>query len=99
MANELGLRSLSFEVDNLQAQVDRLATEGYGLVGGIGHYADVWRMAYRAGKTRFAAARLRTSALRPWPPCNERCHTGVPGPARHDSFSGLVVTLSYPKWS
>lgn len=49
MANELGLRSLSFEVDDLQAQVDRLATEGYGLVGGIGHYENVWRMAYVRG--------------------------------------------------
>jgi catechol 2,3-dioxygenase-like lactoylglutathione lyase family enzyme len=49
MANELGLRSLSFEVDDLQAQVDRLATEGYGLVGGIGQYERVWRMAYVRG--------------------------------------------------
>lgn len=49
MANELGLRSLSFEVDDLQAQVDRLATEGYGLVGGIGEYEGVWRMAYVRG--------------------------------------------------
>lgn len=49
MANELGLRSLSFEVDDLQAQVDRLASEGYGLVGGIGQYEGVWRMAYVRG--------------------------------------------------
>ncbi|POH61317.1 VOC family protein [Arthrobacter glacialis] len=49
MANELGLRSLSFEVDDLQAQVDRLATEGYGLVGGIGEYEGIWRMAYVRG--------------------------------------------------
>lgn len=49
MANELGLRSLSFEVDDLQAQVDRLAAEGYGLVGGIGQYQDAWRMAYVRG--------------------------------------------------
>jgi catechol 2,3-dioxygenase-like lactoylglutathione lyase family enzyme len=49
MANELGLRSLAFEVDDLQAQVDRLATEGYGLIGGIGEYQDVWRMAYVRG--------------------------------------------------
>ena len=38
MANELGLRNLSFEVDDLQAAVDWAATEGYGLVGGIGEY-------------------------------------------------------------
>jgi catechol 2,3-dioxygenase-like lactoylglutathione lyase family enzyme len=49
MANELGLRSLSFEVDDLQAQVDRLAAEGYELVGGIGRYEDLWRMAYVRG--------------------------------------------------
>jgi len=49
MANELGLRSLGFEVGDLQAHVDRLAAEGYGLVGGIGHYEDVWRMAYVRG--------------------------------------------------
>jgi catechol 2,3-dioxygenase-like lactoylglutathione lyase family enzyme len=39
MANELGLRNVAFEVDNLQAAVDRLAADGYGLVGGIGQYA------------------------------------------------------------
>jgi catechol 2,3-dioxygenase-like lactoylglutathione lyase family enzyme len=49
MANELGLRSLSFEVDDLQSLVDRLAAEGYGLVGGIGRYEDAWRMAYVRG--------------------------------------------------
>src|SRR3954453_4216563 len=46
MANELGLRNLAFEVDDLQAAVDRLAVEGYGLVGGIVEYEHVWRMAY-----------------------------------------------------
>jgi catechol 2,3-dioxygenase-like lactoylglutathione lyase family enzyme len=45
MANELGLRSVSFEVDDLQAIVERLAKDGYGLVGGIGEYEHVWRMA------------------------------------------------------
>src|SRR3954447_23063836 len=49
MANELGLRSVAFEVDDLQAAVDRLATDGYGLVGGIGEYEHVWRMAYVRG--------------------------------------------------
>lgn len=49
MANELGLRSLAFEVDDLDAQVDRLAADGYGLVGGIGRYEDSWRMAYVRG--------------------------------------------------
>jgi catechol 2,3-dioxygenase-like lactoylglutathione lyase family enzyme len=39
MANELGLRNVSFEVDDLQATVDRLTADGYGLVGGTGHGA------------------------------------------------------------
>lgn len=49
MANELGIRSLSFEVDDLRARVDRLAAQGYGLIGGIGEYEDVWKMAYMRG--------------------------------------------------
>jgi catechol 2,3-dioxygenase-like lactoylglutathione lyase family enzyme len=49
MANELGLRNVSFEVDDLPAIVDRLAADGYGLVGGIGEYEGVWRMAYVRG--------------------------------------------------
>lgn len=49
MANELGLRSVAFEVDNLPEVVDRLAADGYGLVGGIGEYENVWRMAYVRG--------------------------------------------------
>jgi catechol 2,3-dioxygenase-like lactoylglutathione lyase family enzyme len=49
MANELGLRNVSFEVDDLQAMVDRLAADGYGLVGGIGQYENIWRMAYVRG--------------------------------------------------
>ena len=49
MSNELGLRNIAFQVDNLQAIVDRLAAEGYGLVGGIGQYENMWRMAYVRG--------------------------------------------------
>ncbi len=49
MANELGLRNVAFEVDDLQAAVDALAADGYGLVGGIGQYEHVWRMAYVRG--------------------------------------------------
>jgi catechol 2,3-dioxygenase-like lactoylglutathione lyase family enzyme len=45
MATELGLRSVAFEVDDLQAMVERLAKDGYGLVGGVGEYEDAWRMA------------------------------------------------------
>ena len=49
MANELGLRNVAFEVDDLQATVDGLAAEGYGLGGGIGQYESIWRMAYVRG--------------------------------------------------
>ena len=49
MATELGLRSVAFEVDDLPAVVDRLATDGYGLVGGIGQHEQTWRMAYVRG--------------------------------------------------
>ena len=49
MANELGLRSVAFEVDDLHSIVERLAEDGYALVGGIGEYEDIWRMAYVRG--------------------------------------------------
>ena len=49
MANELGLRNVAFEVNDLQATVDRLAADGYGLIGGIGQYEYAWRMAYVRG--------------------------------------------------
>ncbi len=49
MATELGLRNVAFEVDDLQAVVDQLAADGYGLVGGIGEYEHSWRMAYVRG--------------------------------------------------
>ena len=49
MANVTGLRSLAFEVQDLRALVERLAADGYALVGGIGEYENVWRMAYVRG--------------------------------------------------
>ena len=49
MANETGLRNVSFEVRDLQAAVDAVATDGYGLVGGIGEYEGSVRMAYVRG--------------------------------------------------
>jgi len=48
-ANELGLRNVAFEVGDLRAAVDRVAAHGYRLVGGIGEYEGVWRMAYIRG--------------------------------------------------
>ncbi len=49
MSTELGLRNVMFEVDDLRAILDRLAADGYGLIGGIGQYEDMWRMAYVRG--------------------------------------------------
>jgi catechol 2,3-dioxygenase-like lactoylglutathione lyase family enzyme len=48
-AHEIGLRSLGFEVADVRAAVDRAAARGFGLVGGIGDYEGVWRMAYIRG--------------------------------------------------
>jgi len=49
MANELGLRNVSFEVGDLDAVLDELAKAGYGLVGGVGEYQNSVRMAYVRG--------------------------------------------------
>jgi catechol 2,3-dioxygenase-like lactoylglutathione lyase family enzyme len=49
MANEIGLRNVCLEVDDLRAAVDDLAAEGYGLVGGIGEHEGTWLMAYVRG--------------------------------------------------
>jgi hypothetical protein len=49
MSTELVLRNVAFEVDDIQAAVDRVAEDGYGPVGGVGQYEHVWRMAYVRG--------------------------------------------------
>ena len=49
MANELGLRNVSFEVGDLRAAVDAVAADGYALVGGIGDYEGSVQMAYVRG--------------------------------------------------
>jgi catechol 2,3-dioxygenase-like lactoylglutathione lyase family enzyme len=49
MANELGLRNVSFEVADIQAAIDAVAADGYGLVGGVGEYEGSVRMAYVRG--------------------------------------------------
>ncbi|WP_432574030.1 VOC family protein [Kineococcus sp. SYSU DK005] len=46
MATEPGLRNVAFEVDDLDALLQRLAADGYGLVGGVGEHQHTWRMAY-----------------------------------------------------
>ena len=49
LANEVGLRNVSFEVGDLQAALDAVAADGYGLVAGIGEYQGSVRMAYVRG--------------------------------------------------
>ncbi|MDQ1650144.1 MAG: hypothetical protein QOG60_2201 [Frankiaceae bacterium] len=49
MANELGLRNVSFEVGDLDTVLVELASDGYGLVGGVGEYENRVRMAYVRG--------------------------------------------------
>jgi len=49
MANEIGLRNVSFEVDDLDAALEVVAAEGYGLVAGVGEYENSVRMAYVRG--------------------------------------------------
>jgi catechol 2,3-dioxygenase-like lactoylglutathione lyase family enzyme len=49
MSTELGIRNVAFEVDDLTAALARLTEDGYGLVGGVGQYEHIWRMAYVRG--------------------------------------------------
>lgn len=49
MANELGIRNVCLEVEDLRGAVDSLAADGFGLVGGIGEYENIWLMAYVRG--------------------------------------------------
>jgi catechol 2,3-dioxygenase-like lactoylglutathione lyase family enzyme len=49
MANELGLRNVAFEVDDLPATVAWAGAEGYGLVLVIVEYVGTWRLAYLRG--------------------------------------------------
>lgn len=49
MANELGMRSIAFEVDDLEGMLADLQAQGYGLIGGVGEYAGAWKMAYVRG--------------------------------------------------
>ncbi len=49
MPNVLGLRNVSFEVDDVHATVALAAELGFGLVGGVGDYEGTNRMAYIRG--------------------------------------------------
>src|SRR3954452_22098594 len=47
--NAIGMRNLGYEVDDLLPIIDRLAAGGYGLVGDVGEYEGIWRMAHVRG--------------------------------------------------
>lgn len=49
MSNVVGIRNVAFEVENLHGLVERLAADGYGVVGGIGEWEGAWRMTYIRG--------------------------------------------------
>ena len=53
MPNELGLRNVTFEVDDLAAILDQLASDGCHMVGGVGQYEGIWRMASVRGPEGF----------------------------------------------
>jgi catechol 2,3-dioxygenase-like lactoylglutathione lyase family enzyme len=53
MPNELGLHNVTFEVDDLQAILGWLAAADYRLVGGVGQYEGIWRMASVRGPEEF----------------------------------------------
>jgi catechol 2,3-dioxygenase-like lactoylglutathione lyase family enzyme len=48
-ANQLGLRNVAFEVDDLHATVAWLKEDGFQLVGGIANYADIYLLCYVRG--------------------------------------------------
>jgi catechol 2,3-dioxygenase-like lactoylglutathione lyase family enzyme len=49
MSNELGIRNVAFEVRDIQAAVDWAASEGFPVIGRVGQYEGVWKMAYLRG--------------------------------------------------
>jgi catechol 2,3-dioxygenase-like lactoylglutathione lyase family enzyme len=48
-ANQLGIRNVCYEVEDIEAAVEAAAALGYGLVGGIGEYEGIWKQAYIRG--------------------------------------------------
>ena len=45
MSNQLGFRSVAFQVDDIDEMLAGLADDGYHPIGGVGDYEGVWRMA------------------------------------------------------
>jgi catechol 2,3-dioxygenase-like lactoylglutathione lyase family enzyme len=51
--DDVGLRNVTFEVDDLDAVLDRLSADGHRLVGGVGQHEGSWRMASVRGPEGF----------------------------------------------
>jgi catechol 2,3-dioxygenase-like lactoylglutathione lyase family enzyme len=47
--NTLGINNIGLEVTDLAGILARLAAEGYTLVGAVGEYQGIWRMAHVRG--------------------------------------------------
>lgn len=43
-SNQIGMGNIAFEVDDVRDLVEKLAADGYPLIGGIGEYEGQWRM-------------------------------------------------------
>lgn len=48
-ANRPGIRHLAFLVDDLDAVLERLGNQGFGTVGDVADYKDVFRLCYVSG--------------------------------------------------
>ena len=48
-SNQLGLRSLAFQVDDVEDIVRRVRASGYGLVGEVAQYENIYRLCYVRG--------------------------------------------------
>ena len=48
-ANTLGLRHITFQVDDLDSIVDDLQQKGHKLVGEVQTYQDIWKLCYIRG--------------------------------------------------
>jgi catechol 2,3-dioxygenase-like lactoylglutathione lyase family enzyme len=55
-ANQLGIRNVCYQVEDIEAAVEAAAALGYGLVGGIGEYEGIWKQAYIRGPEGIVAS-------------------------------------------
>jgi len=86
MCTELGLRKVAFEVGDLDTILDRLAADGYRLVGGVGQYEQMWRDA--ASATRSGRMPARPFDTAPDPSSSAEPMPGAVGAAERQSAPG-----------